>query len=138
MTDVLVNGPAEVWVDRGDGLERSPVGFADAAGVARLAQRLAAAAGRRLDAAQPTVDARLPNGVRLHAVLPPISPAGTAHLLARSAGRGRSPSTSWQERATVTTEIAHLLREIVRRRRHVPRDRWHRHGQDDAVVQPAR
>jgi len=76
-TDVLVNGPAEVWVDRGDGLEPVAAGFADEPAVRRLAQRLAAAAGRRLDDAQPWVDARLPDGVRLHAVLPPVAAGGT-------------------------------------------------------------
>jgi len=77
VTDVLVNGPAEVWVDRGDGLERSPVRFADDSAVRRLAQRLAAPTGRRLDDAQPWVDARLEGGVRLHAVLAPVAPEGT-------------------------------------------------------------
>jgi pilus assembly protein CpaF len=73
VTDVLVNGPHEVWVDRGHGLESAAVSFPDAAAVLRLAQRLAAAAGRRLDPAAPYVDARLPDGVRLHAVVPPVS-----------------------------------------------------------------
>ena len=77
VTDVLVNAPDEVWVDRGAGLERAPVRFPDDVAVRRLAQRLAAPTGRRLDDAQPWVDARLANGVRLHAVLPPIAPAGT-------------------------------------------------------------
>ncbi|WP_035811964.1 TadA family conjugal transfer-associated ATPase [Jiangella gansuensis] len=77
VTDVLVNGPSEVWVDRGDGLQRAPVRFRDEAAVRRLAGRLAASAGRRLDDAQPYVDARLAGGARLHAVLPPVSPAGT-------------------------------------------------------------
>ena len=77
VTDVLVNGPREVWVDRGEGLERAPVSFADDAAVRRLAQRLAAPTGRRLDDAQPWVDARLPDGVRLHAVLPPVASGGT-------------------------------------------------------------
>jgi pilus assembly protein CpaF len=77
VTDVLVNGPQEVWVDRGDGLERTEVRFADEAAVRRLAQRLAAPTGRRLDDAQPWVDARLEGGVRLHAVLPPVAPGGT-------------------------------------------------------------
>ncbi|MDX3077983.1 TadA family conjugal transfer-associated ATPase [Streptomyces sp. MI02-7b] len=72
VTDVLVNGPDEVWVDRGAGLERTGVRFADALAVRRLAQRLATAAGRRLDDARPWVDARLPDGTRLHAVLPPV------------------------------------------------------------------
>ena len=77
VTDVLVNGPAEVWLERGDGLVRAPVSFRDEAAVRRLAQRLAASAGRRLDVGRPTVDARLPDGVRLHAVLPPVSSSGT-------------------------------------------------------------
>jgi pilus assembly protein CpaF len=77
VTDVLVNAPDEVWVDRGSGLERAAVRFPDDLAVRRLAQRLAAPTGRRLDDAQPWVDARLPGGVRLHAVLPPIAPAGT-------------------------------------------------------------
>ncbi|MGW7197879.1 TadA family conjugal transfer-associated ATPase [Streptomyces chryseus] len=73
VTDVLVSAPDRVWVDRGSGLELTPVGFADAAAVRRLAQRLAAAAGRRLDDARPWVDARLPDGTRMHAVLPPVA-----------------------------------------------------------------
>lgn len=77
VTDVLVNGPREVWVDDGHGLRRTPVTFTDDAAVRRLAQRLAAAAGRRLDDASPYVDARLAGGVRLHAVLPPIASGGT-------------------------------------------------------------
>jgi len=77
VTDVLVNGPGEVWVDRGRGLEHAAVEFADDAAVRRLAQRLAATARRRLDDACPYVDARLPDGNRLHAVLPPVSAAGT-------------------------------------------------------------
>jgi pilus assembly protein CpaF len=77
VTDVLVNGPEEVWVDRGGGLELADVRFADDAAVRRLAVRLAAPSGRRLDDAQPWVDARLADGIRLHAVLPPIAPRGT-------------------------------------------------------------
>ncbi|MCZ7432098.1 TadA family conjugal transfer-associated ATPase [Streptomyces sp. WMMC1477] len=73
VTDVLVNGPDEVWVDRGRGLERVPVRFPDSAAVRRLAQRLASASGRRLDDARPWADARLPDGTRLHAVLPPVA-----------------------------------------------------------------
>ncbi|MEU6467504.1 TadA family conjugal transfer-associated ATPase [Streptomyces sp. NPDC046976] len=73
VTDVLVSAPDRVWVDRGGGLELTPVTFPDAAAVRRLAQRLAAVAGRRLDDARPWADARLPDGTRLHAVLPPVA-----------------------------------------------------------------
>ncbi|WKX71750.1 TadA family conjugal transfer-associated ATPase [Streptomyces sp. XD-27] len=77
VTDVLVTAPDQVWVDRGRGLERTEIRFADAAAVRRLAQRLAAVAGRRLDDARPWVDARLPDGTRLHAVLPPVAVGST-------------------------------------------------------------
>jgi pilus assembly protein CpaF len=77
VTDVLVNRPDEVWLDRGRGLERAGAAFPDDASVRRLAQRLAGQAGRRLDDASPYVDARLRDGVRLHAVLPPLSGAHT-------------------------------------------------------------
>lgn len=76
VTDVLVNGPSDVWIDRGSGLERTSTAFADALAVTRLAQRLASLAGRRLDEASPYVDARLADGTRLHAVIPPIAADG--------------------------------------------------------------
>ncbi|MEZ0357190.1 TadA family conjugal transfer-associated ATPase [Mycobacterium sp. SA01] len=82
-TDVLVTAPDAVWVDDGTGLRPASVRFADEAAVRRLAQRLAVAAGRRLDDAQPWVDGQLTGigtgefSVRLHAVLPPVAVAGT-------------------------------------------------------------
>lgn len=77
ITDVLVNGPESVWFDRGRGLERAAVSLADEEAVRRLAQRLAAMAGRRLDDASPYVDARMTDGTRLHAVIPPVAQRGT-------------------------------------------------------------
>src|ERR1700760_211206 len=58
-TDVLVSAPDAVWIDDGNGLRRTDVQFTDEAAVRRLAQRLALAAGRRLDDAQPWVDGQL-------------------------------------------------------------------------------
>lgn len=72
ITDITVNGAAEVWVDGGRGMYLTPIRFADDAAVRRLAQRLASSAGRRFDDAAPYVDAPLPYGVRLHAILPPL------------------------------------------------------------------
>ncbi|MGX2996402.1 TadA family conjugal transfer-associated ATPase [Streptomyces sp. JNUCC 64] len=77
VTDVLVSAPDRVWADRGHGLQLTGIGFPDAGAVRRLAQRLAATAGRRLDDARPWVDARLPDGTRLHAVLPPVAVGST-------------------------------------------------------------
>jgi len=76
-TDVVVNSPTDVRVDRGTGWQDSGVRFADDAAVQRLARRLAAAAGRRLDDAHPHVDARMADGTRLHAVLAPVAASGT-------------------------------------------------------------
>ncbi|MGG5170736.1 TadA family conjugal transfer-associated ATPase [Pseudarthrobacter sp. J1738] len=81
VTDIFVNSsldaPAEVWVDRGSGLERCPVSVGSEPELRQLAIRLVAAGGRRLDDGSPCVDVRLPGGYRVHAVLPPISPNGT-------------------------------------------------------------
>lgn len=82
VTDVLVNGPREVWVDRGAGLVRVPMDVGD---VRALAVRLAAAAGARLDDAAPIVDGSLPDGTRLHAVLAPIAAQGACLSLRRHA-----------------------------------------------------
>ena len=77
VTDIFVNAPDSVWLDRGRGLERAPVSFAGEAQVRALAARLVAAGGRRLDDGSPCMDVRLDRGYRVHAVLPPISTAGT-------------------------------------------------------------
>jgi pilus assembly protein CpaF len=75
VTDVLVNAGA-VWFDGGSGLQRSHIDL-DEPSRRRLATRLVALGGRHLDEATPFIDVRLHDGIRVHAVLPPISPAGT-------------------------------------------------------------
>lgn len=77
VTDIFVNAPDSVWVDRGQGIERTGIAFASEAQLRALASRLVAAGGRRLDDGAPCVDVRLVGGYRVHAVLPPISTAGT-------------------------------------------------------------
>ena len=77
VTDVVVNGTDGVYVDTGEGLRPAEVRFADEAAVRRLAQRLAALRGRRLDDASPFVDVRLADGTRCHALLAPIARPGT-------------------------------------------------------------
>lgn len=116
VSDVLVNGPSAVWVDRGKGLERTSVQLGDEAAVRRLAQRLASSAGRRLDDASPCVDARLARGVRLHAVLPPISPDGTVISLRVPAAAGLELPDLVAGRS-VPPELAPLLTRLVRARR---------------------
>ncbi len=76
ITDILVNGPDDVWVDGATGLRRVGRVFQTEEQVRSLAVRLVAAGGRRLDDGCPAVDVRL-EGLRVHAVLPPISTSGT-------------------------------------------------------------
>ncbi|SDY15496.1 pilus assembly protein CpaF [Modestobacter sp. DSM 44400] len=115
VTDVLVNGPREVWVDRGAGLERAVVGFPDEEAVRRLAVRLAAAAGRRLDDAAPWVDAALPDGTRLHAVLPPVAGSGTCVSL-RVLRRARLTYADLADRGALPGAAVDLLAAVVERR----------------------
>ena len=115
VTDVLVNGPAQVYVDRGGGLEPAPVSFTDDDAVRRLAQRLAATAGRRLDDATPYVDLRLRDGTRFHAVLAPLAHPGT--LLSLRVPRDHVfELRELVDSGTVCEEGAQLLRRIVERR----------------------
>lgn len=112
VTDVLVNGPADVFVDRGAGLEPAGVRFADEAAVRRLAQRLAGSGGRRLDDATPYADVRLVDGTRFHAVLAPVSRPGTVVSLRVPRARGFTLA-ELEEAGTVTPEGAGLLRAVV-------------------------
>jgi pilus assembly protein CpaF len=115
VTDVLVNGPDQVWVDRGDGLTLTGITFPDDESVRRLAQRLAASAGRRLDDASPYVDLRLPDGTRFHAVLAPIARPGTL-LSLRVPRRSVFSLLDLVHARTVSDEAAALLEAIVRQR----------------------
>ncbi len=115
VTDVLVNGPDQVFVDRGAGLERVDLRLPDDDSVRRLAQRLAATVGRRLDDATPFVDARLADGTRCHAVLAPVARPGTTVSLRVPSRRPLSLS-DLVGAGTLTDDGARLLTSVVRRR----------------------
>ncbi len=115
VTDVLVNGPSSVWLDRGRGLEPAAVTFPDDEAVRRLAQRLAASGGRRLDDASPYVDLRLPDGTRFHAVLAPLAKPGTL-LSLRVPRRRVFDLAGLVDSGAVCERGAALLAEVVRTR----------------------
>lgn len=115
VSDVLVNGPGPVWVDRGLGPIRSDVQLVDESSVRRLAQRLVTACGRRLDDAVPYADARLPDGTRVHAVLPPLSPVGTL-LSLRLPPRRTFTLDDLISRGSIPADAASMLTALVHAR----------------------
>jgi len=112
VTDVLVNGAGRVYVDRGAGLEQVESVFADDEDVRRLAVRLAAVVGRRLDEGNPFVDARLPDGTRVHAILGGLTDVGTC-LSLRVPARTTLTLEDWVGNATMHPHAADLLRAVV-------------------------
>jgi pilus assembly protein CpaF len=118
VSDVLVNGPDEIWVERSGRLERSPIRYADAAAVVAAVERVIAPLGLRLDRASPSVDARLADGSRLHAVVPPVSVDGPVVAIRRF-----TPAVPNLESLVATgalaAEGAELLSKTVRERRNV-------------------
>lgn len=83
ISDILVNGPDDVWVERRGSLEKTGVVFEDAAAISAAVERIIGPLGLRLDLSSPTVDARLPDGSRLHATLPPIAVDGPVVAIRR-------------------------------------------------------
>ncbi|WP_285728127.1 TadA family conjugal transfer-associated ATPase [Psychromicrobium xiongbiense] len=118
LTDIYVNAPQEVWWQRGNGLERVPVTFDDEEQVRALAVRLVAAAGKRLDESTPCLDVRLPGGIRVHAVLPPLSAGGT--VLSFRLRRPRPFSLEeLQDLGSIDARMRTLLRELMASRLNV-------------------
>jgi pilus assembly protein CpaF len=115
VTDVTVNGAAEVWADCGNGMQRTSICFSDDAAVRRLAQRLASSAGRRFDDAAPFVDAPLPHGVRLHAMLPPL--ADRISLVLRIPRHRTWTLADLVAAGMVAEDLEPALRQLVERRR---------------------
>jgi pilus assembly protein CpaF len=111
-TDVLVTAPDAVWVDDGNGLRRSSVRFPDDAAVRRLAQRLALAAGRRLDEAQLNDVGTGQFTVRLHAVLPPIAAGGTS-LSLRVLRPASQDLAALTRSGAIASQAAEVLADII-------------------------
>lgn len=120
VTDVLVNGPNDVWFDRGAGLERAELRFDSESHVRQLAVRLAVACGRRLDDAQPYADGRLlrddGSAVRVHAIIPPLSDVGTCISL-RVLRQATMTLDKLVELGSINDTGAAVLREVIAQRR---------------------
>ncbi|MGE5691802.1 MAG: ATPase, T2SS/T4P/T4SS family, partial [Pseudomonadota bacterium] len=76
VTEIMVNGPESIFVERSGRLERTTVTFLDDAHLLRIIDKIVSQVGRRIDEASPMVDARLPDGSRVNAIIPPLSLRG--------------------------------------------------------------
>ncbi|MFQ5948807.1 MAG: CpaF family protein, partial [Acidimicrobiia bacterium] len=118
VTDVLVNAPDQVWVERRGELERVPVRFSDEAGVVAAVERVIAPLGLRLDRASPAVAARLADGSRLHAMIPPAAVDGPVVAVRRFTQA--IPDLEGLVRAGgIRPDGVELLRRAVRDRRNI-------------------
>lgn len=118
VTDVLVNGPSEVWVERRGELIRTDVTFDDERDLLSVIERVITPLGLRLDRSSPIVDARLPDGSRLHAVVPPASPDGPIVAIRRFTA-AVTDLDGLLGAGSIDVDGADRLREVVARRRNI-------------------
>ena len=118
VTEVMVNGARSVWVERHGRLEPTPIVFSDDEEVLVIIERLVAPLGRRIDLAMPIVDARLADGSRVHAVIPPIARAGPILSIRRFADRPLGPD-DLVSLGTCDREVMRRLVEAVEQRRSI-------------------
>jgi pilus assembly protein CpaF len=112
VTEIMVNGPRDVWVERKGRLYQTAVRFNDEAHLRRVITKIAGQVGRRVDESSPMLDARLPDGSRVNAVLPPLSLTGSL-LTIRKFGRDRFSLDDLVRLGTLTPEAAELLRACL-------------------------
>jgi pilus assembly protein CpaF len=118
VTDIMVNGPNDVFVERRGKLELTDITFRDHDHIAQLAQKIAARAGRRVDESSPMIDARLHDGSRVNVVLPPLvldSPC----ISIRKFSRRRLGLIEMTRNGTMTSGVARLLGIAARARLNV-------------------
>jgi pilus assembly protein CpaF len=110
--DILVNTHNQVYVERQGRLERTAVRFKDERHLLRIIDKIVSAVGRRIDESQPWVDARLPDGSRVNAIVPPCALDGPL-LSIRKFGQAPMTIERLTEKGTLTPQIAHVLQGIA-------------------------
>src|SRR5262252_3446360 len=115
VSDILVNGPKTVYVERRGRLERTHVIFRDNTHLLHVIERIVSTIGRRIDESSPMVDARLTDGSRVNAIIPPLALDGACLSIRRF---GREPITARQmvENKTLTEPMLELLSAMVKGR----------------------
>ena len=113
VTEILVNGPNTVYIERGGKLDLAPVKFRDNDDVMRIIERIVAPLGRRVDESSPMVDARLPDGSRVNVIIPPLSLTGPCISIRKFPKHALTPDELIKKGA-MTPGIADFLRACVK------------------------
>jgi len=113
ITEVMVNGPNQVWIERNGIIEETEIRFEDDDHVRRIIERIVSPLGRRCDEGSPMVDARLPDGSRVNAIIPPLSLVGPCLTIRKFAKKPLSVQ-KMIELGTFTAEVSDLLGACVK------------------------
>jgi pilus assembly protein CpaF len=113
ITEIMVNGPHEIWVERQGRLYETPVRFTDESHLRRIINKMVAQVGRRIDESSPMVDARLPDGSRVNAIIPPLSLSGPLVTI-RKFGKRRLTLDDMIKLGTLSAETIEFLQRCIR------------------------
>ncbi len=113
VTEIMVNGPSEIWIERQGRLYETTVRFTDDSHLRRIINKIVAQVGRRVDEASPMADARLPDGSRVNAIVPPLSLSGPL-LTIRKFGKRRLTLDDLVNLGTLSQDAVEFLELCVR------------------------
>jgi len=113
ITEIMINGPHDIWIERGGRLHPTPIRFNDESHLRRIINKIVAQVGRRIDESSPMVDARLPDGSRVNAVLPPLSLTGPLVTI-RKFSKKRLDLTDLIRLGTLDSACVEFLESCVR------------------------
>jgi pilus assembly protein CpaF len=113
VSEIMVNGPKDIWIERAGRLSQTPLTFTDASHLRRIITKMVGQIGRRIDESSPLVDARLPDGSRVNAIIPPLSLSGPL-LTIRKFAQNRFALSELIEIGSLSKEAAEFLENCIR------------------------
>src|SRR5216117_2516368 len=113
ITEIMVNGPFDIWIERQGRLYETGVRFNDDSHLRRIINKMVAQVGRRIDESSPMVDARLPDGSRVNAVIPPLSLSGPLVTI-RKFSKKRLDLNDMIKLGTLSTETVEFLQRCIK------------------------
>ena len=129
ITEIMINGPRQIYVEQAGKLYTSPVTFESNGQLLQVIDRVVSSIGRRVDESSPMVDARLKDGSRVNVIIPPLALNGPTMTIRKFAAE-KYTADDLVKFNSITREMAEFLRACVRSRLNILVSGWHRLGQD--------